>query len=203
MARMVQPRRFPQSSESDGPASPSSGRVTVPHITTDPVASLCPWPLTLEARGHEYSIPAWSAAEWLRLLMGGRELSVESLVLELVPEGVQLLMDESLSDEQVMELGLGILDLAGGRPWYITMRLVNVLVANWNVLGADMLRSGVDATAMSLSGFLDVVLLQALRNMEEGQVTMFLTQLELPPPGMDIPEEDMEMSREQFLSLAD
>lgn len=199
---MVQPRSPQPSSGSGGPVSPS-GRISVPQQTKDPIASLCPWPFTVEAGGLDYTVPEWSAADWLRLLMDGENLSSEKVVLEMIPQGVQILMDETISNEEVVALSLAMLDLAGGRPWYITLRLVAVLLANWNVLGADILRSGVDPTAMSLSGFLDVALLQALRTMEESQVSMFVMQLEMPPPGVDIPEEDMEMSREQFLSMAD
>lgn len=130
-------------------------------------------------------------------------LSAEQLILELVSDGVQILLNENLSNEEIVDLGLDMVELAGGRPWWVSMRLVSILRDNWNVLGADMLKGGVDPTRLSLSGFLDVALLQALRSMEENQTTMFIMQLEMPPPGVDIPEEELEMTREQFLSLAD
>lgn len=135
--------------------------------------------------------------------MDVEHLSAEQLILELVSDGVQILLNENLSNEEIVDLGLDMVELAGGRPWWVSMRLVSILRDNWNVLGADMLKGGVDPTRLSLSGFLDVALLQALRSMEENQTTMFIMQLEMPPPGVDIPEEELEMTREQFLSLAD
>lgn len=199
---MVQRRSRP-SSGSGAPGSPpsSTGRVNVPHVTKDPIASLCPWPFTVEAGGLDYEVPAWTAADWLRVLMDVEYLSSENLILELIPQGADLLLDEGITDEEVITLGLEMLELAGGRPWYISVRLIAMLQANWNVLGAELLRHH-DPSAMSLSGFLDVALLQALRTMEENQVSMFVAQLEMPPPGVEIPEEEMEMTREQFLSLA-
>jgi hypothetical protein len=148
-------------------------------------------------------VPAWSAADWLHLLMDTEQLSADRLVVDLVTDGVHIVMDESISSEEIVDLGLDLLEAAGGRPWYIIMRLVHVLRENWNVLGADMLKDGLDPTRVSLSGFLDVTLLQTLRSMDSKDITMFLMQLEMPPLGVEIPEEDMEMTREQFLSLAD
>ena len=199
---MVQHPSLP-SSGSDGPASPSSGRINVPHQTKDPISSLCPWPLSVEVGGKSYAVPAWSAADWLHLLMDTEQLSADRLVVDLVTDGVHIVMDESISSEEIVDLGLDLLEAAGGRPWYIIMRLVHVLRENWNVLGADMLKDGLDPTRVSLSGFLDVTLLQTLRSMDSKDITMFLMQLEMPPLGVEIPEEDMEMTREQFLSLAD
>jgi len=130
-------------------------------------------------------------------------LTSEHIVLELIPDGVQVLMDESISDEEIVDLSFMWLERASGRPWYVALRMVGVLRNNWNVLGAEILKRAVDPVQLSLSGLLDITLLQALQAMEESQVTMFLTELEMPPPGVDVSEEDMEMSREQFLSLAD
>ena len=111
-------------------------------------------------------------------------------------------MDEELETEQLLELSLDIIEAASGRRWWIALRLIGVMMANWHVLGAEMLLRGVDATRLSLSGWLDVALLLAIRNMEPKDVTMFTSQLELPPPEERVEiMEDMEMPRDQFLSI--
>lgn len=128
----------------------------------------------------------------------------EDVVISLFPGGVSLLMELEPDPEELTQLCLDLVEAAGGRPWFISVRLIGVMKANWNVLGAEMLLRGVDATQLSLSGWLDVALLITLRNMDPKDVTMFTMKLELPPTGGVSTQEEpaeLEMSRDQFLSM--
>jgi hypothetical protein len=154
----------------------------------------------MELNGTDYEVPAMAASEWLRVLMD-EELSINTLFLELVPAGPTILLDEGIDLDDLMDVGLGIIEEASGRPWYIAMRLIATMREHWNVLGAEMLYRGVDATQLSLAGWLDVALLVTLRTLDSKDVTMFVSRLELPPPGEEVPEEELEMSRDEFLSM--
>lgn len=175
--------------------------IAVPPYTKDPTESLCPWPVTFTVQGRDYDIPALPAAQWLRVLMT-EDATVEDVFLELVPEGVTLLLEEQ-GDWDVEDLAKQIIDLASGRHWYIAMRLINVVRVNWNVVGATMLMKGVDATRLSLSGWLDIALLMVLQHMEKKDTSMFLAQLEIPPEGEGAPGEEMEMTADAFMAMAD
>jgi hypothetical protein len=71
---------------------------------------------------------------------------------------------------------------------------------NWNILSGEMLK--VDATRMSLSGWLDVCLLAILNNMDPKDTTMFTMRLEAPPEEADAKPEEIEMSADSFLNMA-
>lgn len=190
----------PQSG-ADGLASSSESKgIAVPAHTRDPVESLCPWPVILTVQGRDYEIPALPAAQWLRVLMR-EDATAEDVFLELVPEGVRLLLEDDGSWD-AGELAEQVIELASGRRWYIAMRLINVVRSNWNVIGATMLMKGVDAQQLSLSGWLDVALLVVLQHMEQKDVTMFVSQLEIPPEGEAPPEEEMVMTHEAFMAMA-
>lgn len=184
----------------DGLASSSNKGIAVPSHTRDPTESLCPWPVAFTVQGQEYEIPALPAAQWLRVLMS-EDATVEDVFLELVPRGVQLLLDDDDSWD-MLTLAQDIIELASGRHWYIAMRLITVMRANWNVVGATMLMKGVDANVLSLSGWLDVALLMVLQAMEQKDIPMFVAQLEIPPEGEETPEEEMEMTADAFMAMA-
>lgn len=185
--------------------SPSSGdlavpRVTVPHQTTDPIWSLKSWPVTLEIAGQDWLIPAASAADWLSVLMPN-PVDLDEMVRVMVVDGESLLFDESIGTE-LEELCLDVISMVSGRPWWQALRLISVAVANWNVLGGEMLYRGIIPDQVSLSQWLDVLLLVTLRSMDPKDVMMFTLQLENPPVDViDVEADEMEMSRDQFLSM--
>lgn len=190
------------SSGGDGLASSSSSKgIAVPAHTLDPTESLCPWPVVFTVQGQEYEIPALPAAQWLRVLMP-EDAMLEDVFVELVPQGVQLLLNDD-DTWDMADLAQDIIELASGRRWFIAMRVITVMRANWNVVGATMLMKGVDAARLSLSGWLDVALLMLLQHMEQKDTAMFVAQLEIPPEGEETPEEEMVMTAEAFMAMAD
>ena len=160
--------------------------------------SLAPWPVTFTHRGKDYTIPALSAAEWLRVLMDP-EATFDNVFLELLPEPMDLLFDEELD---LVELGHGVISEVCGRPWYIAIRLVYLVHDSWNVLGADMLRRGIRPTDYSISGWLDVALLTLLHHVKREDQTSLMAELERPPmEEVQQVQEELEMTHEQFLAL--
>ena len=187
---------------SGGPGqSGASPQVVIPHHTTDPVMSLRPWAVELEIAGVVYSFPAVPAADWLTVLMA-ENLDPDQILLDLCPTGYALLFDENVDQEELYLAVLDVVEQVSGRKWWIALRLIGVVRSNWNVLGAEMFYRHIDPTVLSLSAWLDVMLVLTIRAMDPKDVAMFTSRLEIPPAGIESDPADMEMSADQFLSMA-
>jgi hypothetical protein len=187
-------------------SAPDTGRITVPSLNRDPVQSLQPWPVVVTCLHEDLTIPALPAVDWLTVLM------VEELQLDDVFPGLLSGEDEDWVEEQLLrgrlELGeyerltLDIIENASARKWYVTLRLVDLARRSWDAIGSELMLRGVDAARISLSAWLDVLLITILRNMEPKDVTMFTSRLETPPPEETVNAmEDLEMSRSAFMAL--
>lgn len=188
------------------PSAPdtSGSRFTVPKLNKDPVQSLWPLPVELTVAGQEFQIPALPAAEWLTILMV-EDLDLSDVFPGMVKgaEGIEdLILAGRLGLDELEEIVLSIVEVASARPWWVTLRLVGVAQASWDLIGAELLLRGVDAARVSLSAWLDMVLLVTLRSMDPKEVQMFTMKLESPPPSVKVDEADMEMSAAQFMTMA-
>lgn len=176
-------------------------RVVVPKLNTDPIWSLQPWPITIELKDHEYEIPAMSAVGWLAYLLQPRP-DLDGMIMDFFPDLDELLIAGYIDLEEVYETLLEIISTVTARPWWVTLRLVSVVYQSWQVLGPIMLKA-VDASQMSIAGWLDVLTVEVLNAMDPKDTTMFTSKLELPPPSErpEEPMEEMEMDRSAFLSM--
>lgn len=182
-------------------SAPDTPRVQIPHQTLDPTWSLKPCPVVMTLHGQDYEFPAATAADWLQVLMED-PVDLDHVIRTMLPEGPELLFDESIGDE-LSEGCLAVISAVSGRPWWQTLRMISVAVAHWNVLGAEMLYRGFLPDQVSLSAWLDVLLLVTIRAMDPKDVTMFTLQLEQPPVDVIDAEEveEMTMSRDAFLAM--
>lgn len=188
--------RRPSASEPEIPT------VRVPNQTKDPIWSLRPWPVVVTANGRDVEFPAAPAADWLAVLMTD-PIDLEDIIRLLATDGEKLLFDEDFGAESY-EMCLEVISSVSGRPWWQAMRLINVAKANWNTVGAEMLYRGFFPGDVSLSAWLDVALVVIIKLMDPKQVTMFTMQLEMPPVDVidgESQEQEMEMDRNQFLSM--
>lgn len=180
----------------------SNGRIRVPSVVTDPVASLKPWPLAVQVAGEEYEVEPWTAADWLSVLMV-EDMDLDDVLETLAPDVADALYQSLLQDQITIEdyvaLGTDLITIASGRPWFKALRLIGTMSRSWDVVGAELEKRGVDASRISLGAWLDVALITMLGLMEEKDVTMFVNKLEAPPPGTD--PMDQEMSRDDFQAL--
>lgn len=163
--------------------------------------SLKPWPVELELAGKTYTFPALPASDWLATLMVA-DLDPDQVILDLCPGGHALLLDDSVDPDDLYASLLDVIEQVSGRRWWIALRLIGVIRTNWNVLGAEMFYRHIDPTVLSLSAWLDVMLVITIKAMDPKDVALFTSRLEVPPPGEEIELESMEMSAEQFLSMA-
>jgi hypothetical protein len=153
------------------------------------------------AQGMEYEIPVLPAADWLEVLMRP-DWTGDDIFIELMPDGVNFLLHK-LDPLQTEELALRILEEASARHWWIAVRLTQALAGTWDVMGPEATFNHVDAEKLSLAAWLDAMLVLLMRRLSDENAPMFVAQLEMPPSGEEIPEEDMTISESQFLSMAD
>lgn len=185
---------------------PGSGSQPVPEQTVNAVASLRPFATEIQVGGEWIKVPAYPAADWLELLMGPLELF--AIFPGLCSEEDQEFVEDCLAEgvvtaNDVDDATLDLIETVSGRPWWITLRMVNVAETKWSVLGADMALHGVDATKLSLSGWLDVLWVTIFKHLDDKKWLMFASQIEVPPPQVEVRDsiETMEMSSDSFTAL--
>lgn len=186
------------------PFSGAQPRLQVPGLNLDPIASLCPWPVTVTVGSERFEIPALPAVDWLCVLMV-EDLSLYDVVPGLfdstdVPRFIDALSE---SDEDTQLLALDAIRVASGREWWVALRLLAAARAHWHVLGPQMLQHGADAERLSLSGWLDVLTVQFVACLRPENGTMALLQLEMVPEGFEPQEDTLEISEDQFLAMSD
>jgi hypothetical protein len=183
-----------------------SGRITIPRLNKDPVQSLCPFSVVVTVGHHDVEIPALPASEWLSVLM------VESLNLDDIFPGLLNDEDADFVEEMILSGDLGldeyediiltVIETASARSWWIAIRLIETARTSWDSIGAELGLRGVDATQVSLSLWLDMLMLTAIKSMEPKDVQMWCMKIEAPPPQEQIDESTMEISSSQFMAMA-
>lgn len=138
------------------------------------------------------------AADWLAVLMA-TDLDLLDL-LDFIPNWDE--MGEDLGVEDWSELALEIVTTVSARKWWITLRLIGIARSSWDKLGPDMITQ-VDAEKVSLSAWLGVFTVTLLQHVDKDNLTMLISQIELPPEGeRETAMEEMEMSAGAFMALA-
>lgn len=188
------------------PRPSDSGHVTVPKLNRDPIQSLRPFPVEVDVAGHHLLIPAMPAAEWLSILMSDDlDLSdvFPGLLNQVDMEAVEdIILDGYLGMEDLEEIIFGVIETASARHWWVALRLIETARTEWDVLGAELGLRGVDPTHISLSHWLDILLLVTIRSMDPKDVQMFCMRLEAPPLSAQVEESEMEMSESAFMAMA-
>lgn len=181
-----------------------NSRYTVPSLNLDPVQSLRPWPVLVPCCNEELEIPALPAADWLAVLLDA-DMQLDDIFPGLLSDEdidwveEQLLLGQVGVDE-FQETVLDALEVASARKWWVTLRLASIARQHWDVVGPELVNRGVDAARVSLSAWLDSLLVVVLRNMDPKDITMFTMRLEATPESEGDPEE-MEMDRSAFMAL--
>lgn len=189
------------------PSVPDVGQsipLVIPALIRDPVGALRPWPITVTIGDHEIVVPALPAADWLSVLMA-ESINLEDVFPGLA--GAEDLVDDALFDgviglDELYQLGRDVVAVASARPWYVAIRLSQFAYHSWHYLGGDMVLAGVDADRVSFAAWLDALHHVTLQNMDPKNITMFHSQLELPPPEERAEVmEQLEMDRGQFMGM--
>lgn len=186
--------------------SPDSSRVSVPKLNQDPVQSLQPYPVLITLGGEDFEIPAKPAVDWLSVLMSAQVELDEVLPGFLDQEDTEvfeeLIISGHLGMEEYEKTILDIIEVASARNWWVALRLVEQARTSWDIIGAEMVLRGLDARQMSLSAWLDALLLVLLRSMDQKDVQMFCLKLEAPPENVEGEASEPEISAAQFMTMA-
>ena len=171
----------------------------------DPIQSLRPWPVVVTCCGRDVEIPALAAVDWLVILMP-EDPQLDDLFPGLLPtEEADWVEEQILAGKldlgDFQDLLFDVIETVSARKWWVTLRLVDIARRSWDAIGSEMLLRGVDAAVLSLSAWLDVLLLTMLQSMDPKDITMFNLRLEAPPLEVEAEPEEMEMSRSAFLAL--
>jgi len=154
---------------------------------------------------YEWTIPALPAADWLSVLMVEQVDPDDVFPGLLEPEDLEqfdeFIVDGDINLDDVYSSFFDIIETVSGRYWWVALRLIHVAREQWHILGPDMVMRGADPTRLSLSAWLDSLLVTIIQGMKREHVSSFSLQLEAPPAGEEIAEEEMEMSANAFLSM--
>lgn len=187
---------------------------SVPKTNKDPVLSLCPWSIEVAlgdcndescSVGHLMEIPAVPAMEWLRYLLS-TDPDINGLISSLMPDLDDFYFENNIPIEEMYQVALEAIGVAGARAWWITLRLIYTAADNWHIIGPKLMINQIDPETVSLAAWLDVVLYLMIESMDPKDVTMFTMRLEAPPPTNSIfatePAPEPVMDRAAFLAMA-
>ena len=153
--------------------------------------------------GEEVEIPALCAADWLQVLMNP-DLHPDDVFPGMLVEADRAYVEDQLHSGELelldsQQLAMEIISMAGGRPWWVTMRMIAVARVSWDALGGDM--SKLDPEIRPLAAWLDHLFILLVRNIDDAKRNMFLMKLEIAPEGWGANPEELEMSTDAFLAM--
>lgn len=176
--------------------------VLIPQFNRDPVASLRPTTLLFEVGGQSFETKVLTATDWLTILMGEHTGTLTAITQLMEQEDVRGLVDAYIAHGgDLDELMFDLLEAASGRRWWVAINLVGAALGSWHSVGAALIADGVDPNKLSLAAWLDVFTVTLLEKIKPEEATMLMMKVEIPPDGVEVPDEALEMSADQFLSL--
>ena len=187
------------------PPSPEP-RIQLPELVKDPSWSLQPWPIVVTVEGFSAEIPAMPAADWLSVLGMGDSLDLEDILPGLAVNEDEI--DEALirGELDLVELHKVTLDVIGavtGRTWYVSLNIIAAAVGSWDALGGELVLRGVDASKLSIAAWIDAVYLIMVRAMDNQQLLLFTSKIQVPPPGFEDEDADKGlMTRDEFSAMS-
>jgi hypothetical protein len=157
-------------------------------VAADALAALRVWGFEVELAGETFEVPPRPAADWFLAILD------EDAILPLIPglmdddaedRITDLLLDEVIDAEQIAARSRELLTAAGGRPWWEADRLIRSSGAQWQIIGGELTRLGVDLAVVSLAAALNAIYVICTRTMDEQERNKFDIDLRLPPVGVE------------------
>lgn len=166
--------------------------------------SLQPWPVEISIGSCLLRIPAMPASEWVALLSSGEDILEEILGAVEDEDAVDDLIDAMLSGqvdaEDFARVAMETVTLVSGRPWWVTLGMIQVAVGAWDVIGGYVSLHNLRADQLSLQAWCDGLLATLMLHIPEDKRNSFLTRLKVPPPGWDVEQViDTEREAAQFM----
>lgn len=153
----------------------------------DPVASLEPSQIEVALGGRLFTIPAFPAVDWLKILLDEQVIS-QRILPGMLPEEEQDALDrlmayEGLPEQEVANAALDVLTVASGRAWWTAVRICATARASWDRVGGALWASGVLPAQLSLSAWIDAAFWHMLNMVDPAKVSEFSMQMTVPPAG--------------------
>lgn len=181
-------------------------RIQLPELVKDPSWSLQPWPIMVTVGMLSMEIPALTAAEWLLALGMGHSLDLEDILPGLLDNEEEIddaLVQGELDLVELHKVTLDVISAVTGRTWYVALNIIGVAVGSWDALGGELVLRGVDASKLSIAAWIDAVYLIMVRAMDNEQLMVFTSKIQVPPPGFEEDDTDAGlMSRDEFMAMS-
>lgn len=152
----------------------------------DPLAGLKCWSVDVDIGDRTYSVPAQPAAVWLLPILNGSWTDIVPGLLDDPGDLADLILDGTVTYEQVRDAARDALAAAAGMKWWIAAQLAHAVAGSW--VAAELALHGVDPDRVSLGAWLAAAHRTATREMDKADRARFEFDLERPPEGV-APEE--------------
>lgn len=129
-------------------------------MEVDPLASMRCWPITVTIADREFEIPALTAGDWWSALSSMTDMPNQVLDLlqsESDSDLDSLLLDGTVSGEELGEAVRDVVEVATGRSVYAASVIIFVANSHWPVIGGTLAREGFRWDVQPISAALDAV----------------------------------------------
>ena len=166
--------------------------------------SLQPWPIDISIGPCALRIPAMPASDWVSLLVSEDDILDEILGMVEDEDAIEDLTDAMLAGqidpEELTKVIMEAITLVSGRPWWVTLGIIQVAMGSWDIIGGYVSLHGLRADQLSLQAWCDGLLATLMLHVAEDKRNSFLTRLKNPPPGWDVEQViDDEREAAQFM----
>ena len=153
----------------------------------DALAALKIWALDVDLGGETFEVPPRPAVDWFLAILGETPLPLVPGLMDAEAEEriTDMILDETITPDEVVDRSREVLTEAAGRPWWEADRLIRSSAASWQIIGGELTRLGVDLGRVSLAAALNAIYVVCVRTMDEKERNKFDIDLRLPPIGVE------------------
>ena len=185
------------------PAEPDEpGTLRLPAVSCDPLASLSPVPIVVEAMGRTWTIPAMTAEDWLRVLWTGEHLDPDSIFPGLVGSQDDLydaLLDGTITLDEAFDISMEILEEASGYRWWYLLRATAFMRSSWSRIAGLV---GLDPARTSLGLYVTTYIAVSIQNVPaKNAVSLIESLVEVPAAYAETEFDEEEETRAFFEAM--
>lgn len=171
-------------------------------MSTDALAALRLWAITVEVGDQEYTIPPRPAADWIIAVLTEDEIFPLMSLLE--PDAYDDLKHRALilgeiSLPEVAQASQDALEAVSGWRWWTAEMLIRSAAAEWRLISGEMTKRGLDPRTLPLGAWLNGLYAMATERLDANERAAFDMRLDRPPVSAAVSQEDREAwAAEQF-----
>lgn len=164
-------------------------------------ASLAASPVTVEAAGRSWTLPAQPASAWIRAVNSNNcpwSIFPAMLCGDDLRDALDMLADPDQDAYEWRKAGFNALRQSSGRPWWEALRLVAVCDDSTGALVGKLTVSGVDPDHTPFARWCAAVYSVLTDGADSKELVKFNMKLQVPP---NIPEAFDESEEDDFASM--